>query len=306
MLQYLAIDTGGSKTNFVVFDSEKNEIMSFKTDGFGYAVDSEEDIPILTESLLKIKNEFNISAIAVNLGGKNRNQIGRIIEKTIPEIPYEICRESEGYASAAFGKMHGANIVLLAGTGTIVTGFDNSGNFSICGGWGMNIGDQGSGYYIGLEAIKNTLEALDDNAPLSPMQTEISQRSEAIEKSDDVGSICNARDTVRSEIFPIERRKVASYAKIVAKHCESNDKNALAIMQSAGVEMAKLADRCIKKIAPYVPNKIAVSGGLCNSKKFWQKSFEDMLCSKYKNLDFIYENDGIMLGTMELAINLTK
>ena len=67
MLQYLAIDTGGSKTNFVVFDSEKNEIMSFKTDGFGYAVDSEEDIPILTESLLKIKNEFNISAIAVNL-----------------------------------------------------------------------------------------------------------------------------------------------------------------------------------------------------------------------------------------------
>ena len=43
-----------------------------------------------------------------------------------------------------------------------------------------------------------------------------------------------------------------------------------------------------------------------NSTFALQKSFENMLCTKYDNLEFIYENDGIMLGTMELAINLTK
>ncbi|MCQ1999383.1 N-acetylglucosamine kinase [Arthrobacter zhaoxinii] len=48
-------------------------------------------------------------------------------------------------------------IALIAGTGSVAWGIDGSGRQARSGGWGYLLGDEGSGYWMGREAVRHTL-----------------------------------------------------------------------------------------------------------------------------------------------------
>jgi len=302
MVKFLAIDIGGSKTKFVVFDAELNILHTCESRGYGLSTDSDDDIPEFSAILSRIDSDYSVCSVAVNLGGKNKEQIFRIVSSVFPESKVSVWRESEGRASFALGNKYGADAVLLAGTGTIVTSFDKSGKSIISGGWGMNIGDGGSGYYIGLEAVKQSLAALDDTAPLTELQKEITGLDSPISPYCETLSICKIRDEVRSRIFPLDRKNIASYAKVVARHCENGEYDALLIMRDAAREMASLVANCVNKLLPFKARKVVVSGGLVRAGQFWKEEFEKNVALQCDINEFVYENDGILLGTQLLAI----
>ena len=302
VLRYLAVDIGGSKTRAVVFNRTMNEEKIYETIGFGVASDFCEDTKELSSLFSKIANSYIISSVVVNLGGKNKEQICSIAKDCFPKSRVSVYRESEGAAAIAFGKMNVANAVLLAGTGTISIAYDSFDNYIITGGWGMNIGDTGSGYYIGLEAIKESLVALDQNETLSPLEKEITGIDDYIKPEKNISEICIIRDKVRSGLFPLDRKRVASYAKIVAEHCEKGEKDALALMHRAGKEMANVVLQGIQKLLPFEVGRICVTGGLVNSIKFWQEEFEKEVRKRSSVKEFIYDCDGILLGTKILSI----
>jgi N-acetylglucosamine kinase-like BadF-type ATPase len=219
---------------------------------------------------------------------------------------YPIFKLVQDLYSLAYAKSVGANAVLLAGTGTIAVAFDDKNRKIISGGWGMNIGDGGSGYYIGLEALKRSLSALDKTSALTPLQQEITGLSVPISPSLDAEKICCVRDEVRKKIFPLDRKHIASYAKTVVAHCELKESDALNIINDAGVEMAMLCVDCINKLSPFKVNKIAVSGGLVNVREYWQSAFEDTINNYGVANKVIYKADGILLGTQLLAVEQAK
>ena len=48
-------------------------------------------------------------------------------------------------------------IALIAGTGSVAWGLAPNGTEARCGGWGYLLGDEGSGYWVGREAVRHTL-----------------------------------------------------------------------------------------------------------------------------------------------------
>jgi glucosamine kinase len=56
-------------------------------------------------------------------------------------------------------------ILLIAGTGSIVIGRDKDRSIFRAGGWGPYFGDEGSGFWIGREAIRTALRSIDLQAP---------------------------------------------------------------------------------------------------------------------------------------------
>ena len=306
MLHFLAIDIGGSKTNLVIFDEMMNRIKINTAPGFGESFESDEDMPEFEKAVLDTVNGEKISSVAVNLGGKNKNQVYKAVKKCLPESSVTVFRESEGVASVQLAKYYGAECVLLSGTGTIVTAFDVNGKIIISGGWGMNIGDGGSGYYIGLEAVRRSLKALDGCDELTPLQKEITGRDSVILPSSDISEICNNRDEVRSGIFPIERKKIAALAVIVAKHCENGEEDALEIMMDAGREMAEICVSAVNKLLPYKVRKLVVTGGLTGCRRFWQDEFEKTVKFRSAVNEFEYVNDGVLFGTELAAIEYAK
>lgn len=303
-MKYLAIDIGGSKTKLVVFDSENREIESLSILGVGLAVDSEDDIPELRKAVTVIAEKYEICSVAVNLGGKNKGQITKIIKESIPNATTRVYRESEGTASLEYGRLFGAEVVLLAGTGAIAVGKSPTGDSVVCGGWGMNISDAGSGYYIGLEAIKQSLAALDGNKPLTNLQKEITGLEAPISPTLEISDICLLRDNIRHRLQPLDRQHIAAFCKTVVKHCEMGEADALSIMHNAGEHLGRLSSDCALNLLPYNVKKIAVSGGLVNCLSFWQDSFEKTVKSNCQVKEFVYKSDGVLLGTKSLAENL--
>jgi N-acetylglucosamine kinase-like BadF-type ATPase len=69
-------------------------------------------------------------------------------------------------AAAHQGAFNGApGIILTAGTGAIALGIDDEGERFYSDGWGPVLGDEGSGYWIGLEALRAVCRAADGRGP---------------------------------------------------------------------------------------------------------------------------------------------
>lgn len=80
-------------------------------------------------------------------------------------------------------------ITLIAGTGSIARGVQPNSSPVRAGGWGYLLGDEGSGFDIGLTALKDLCRATDQGRPLTPMHLGLLQGL-SIEKARDlVGAV---------------------------------------------------------------------------------------------------------------------
>lgn len=294
----LVMDIGGSKTRVRVLDIAGNIFSETVTTGMAIANDSDAPLPALEDILGKLDNKDAIVCAAVNLGGKNTGQVRSSIGKIFPAIPIKIFRESEGTAAYALGERYGAPIILMAGTGAIAVGHSEKG-FITSGGWGANISDSGSGYDIGLQAIRMSLSALDDVEPLSPMIQALCGLDHTISAASDPSVVRDMRDNVRANFSPFERQHIAAFTKTVAEFAEKNDPVALQLFHDAGEKLSELVIKTAKKL-DIAPTTVVVTGGLINAQKFWGQSFEAAL----PGFTIHYVHDGLLYGTYLIAKDL--
>ena len=59
----------------------------------------------------------------------------------------------------------GTRVLLVSGTGSVAVAACQDGRRTRAGGWGSRVGDEGSGAWLGIEAVRATLRALDGRDP---------------------------------------------------------------------------------------------------------------------------------------------
>ena len=59
----------------------------------------------------------------------------------------------------------GGRVLLVAGTGSVAVGIGGDGRRARVGGWGSRVGDEGSGAWLGIEAVRASLHAVDGRDP---------------------------------------------------------------------------------------------------------------------------------------------
>ena len=64
-------------------------------------------------------------------------------------------------------------IVLIAGTGSSCYGRNAAGGDWRAGGWGSQIGDEGSGYWLGLHALQSAVRAYDGRGPATRLEADV-------------------------------------------------------------------------------------------------------------------------------------
>ena len=304
MKNLLVADIGGTNTRLHLADINGNILHSSSTFGVAASTESASPLPCLEKLLEELHERENIGAIAINLGGKNTGQVEGCFRKYFPQTPMKIFRESEGTAAYALSEEYGAPIVLMAGTGTIAVGKAENG-FVISGGWGMNVGDDGSGYDIGLQAIRKSFRALDGTEPLSPLVKYLCGVEEPLCATQTSALYRDARDTSRERFYPLERKRIAALTKTVAEFAEKGDKTALEIFSYAGEKLAELVLCTAKKLDGEIP-AIVITGGLINCRKFWQEPFEYALHNALPDVKTIYIFDGLLKGSLKVAADLYK
>ncbi|WP_409345519.1 N-acetylglucosamine kinase [Paenibacillus sp. MBLB4367] len=178
----LAVDGGGTKCLAVFVDSEGNVWGEGKAGSCNYqGVGREAVIRELIEAIrgaigeISLKREptcenmeWEVDCAVFALAGLDtefdRNVIRALVEEVLNRLQIRVQSlivENDGFAALLGATDGGPGILIIAGTGSIIYGINEQGVSARAGGWGHRVGDEGSGYWIGKQAITAILKAED-------------------------------------------------------------------------------------------------------------------------------------------------
>jgi glucosamine kinase len=164
---YLGIDGGGTKTTAAVADDTR--LLATSTAGPSNMVRVGE--VRARESLHQAVRQAcaasdiapeQITRTCIGAAGAARAEIAEAVRRTLAEIlstPIDVVGDMQTALEAAFGT--GPGVIVNAGTGSFAYGRNREGATARAGGWGFAIGDEGSAYWIGREAVRAVLQASD-------------------------------------------------------------------------------------------------------------------------------------------------
>ena len=166
MNYYIGIDAGGTKSKCVLTD-ENFKVLAEETNGNGafliYGIEevSKRFHQTISNCLAKAELTYNdLTAIVMGCAGaggeENANKFrnGFIKYSLSQGVNYKNVLVKSDAIIALEGAFSGkAGAILISGTGSILLGKDEENNLIRVGGAGRLVGDEGSGYKIGQNAI---------------------------------------------------------------------------------------------------------------------------------------------------------
>jgi glucosamine kinase len=177
-----------------------------------------------------------------------------------------VISDAEAALEDAFGD--GPGILLIAGTGSIAWGRSPAGTLQRCGGWGPNLGDEGSGAWLGRKALQVVTAANDGREPETALTGAVLTALEL----DDVSALVPWAATAT-------RTEVAALAPAVLSAAEVGDLRANTIVTMAVEELAlhvrALARQLFVDERAAIP--VALHGGLLRKGSPVRKRLEHRL-----------------------------
>ena len=167
---FMGIDGGGSKLRIAIVNADLHPLCSISGEAANpntvgraaaQAVIRRGIADALDQACIQPRD---IAALAIGIAGaSNLHSEDWLIETVRPVLPASLLVPSSDLEIAlvgALGQRHG--ILLLAGTGSAVYGSAQGGARLQIGGWGYLLGDDGSGYWLGLQLLRRVTAQFDE------------------------------------------------------------------------------------------------------------------------------------------------
>lgn len=270
---FLGIDGGGSKTRAVVVNADY-DLLGYGEAGaanhfaVGVAV-AARNCALAAENALKNARHLDsrfypegVRSWGFGLAGVRREVDAARMREALGAVCFVPFALETDVVAAHAGAFAGATgIVVSGGTGAITFGADEFGARVYADGWGPILGDEGGGYWIGVEALRATCRSLDGRSHPTPLANAVMEFLE-VHDGDELVQLIHAPDVTRD--------KIASLARIVSKCAEDGVAEAVEIRARAAQSLSR-GVRCVGKAllhsrqersAAPVEMLIALRGGL--------------------------------------------
>jgi len=254
----IGVDAGGTKTQAVAYNLKDQKMADGLAGPGNPAVDFEGAKANIKEAISQCIGSMKAHGIeevcrCIYLGaagievGKNKELLEAFLREAFQcEV---ICLHDSELAHAAI--LEGKDgIITIAGTGSVSYGRYN-GKTAKTGGWGHVLGDEGSGYWIALAALKQMTAEQDSGIKASAL-------SQRIMAYLDVTTV----DEMKEFVHDAGKYEIADVAPVVAELGRTGDRLALDILDRAGIELAFLTEKLYKKLEIKGPCVIGLSGGI--------------------------------------------
>jgi glucosamine kinase len=278
----LIVDGGGTKTRGWLLKPGSHVAQAVAEVGpsnFG-AVGGEGLASVLRELVGKLPKDEAPEAVVLGLAGVGRRpereaayKAARTVFATSQDL--SVITDAEMTYRGAFsdGK-HG--ILLITGTGTIAMYRTPIGHeFSRSGGWGPLLGDEGSGAWLGREALRHCLLEWERDE-LSPLHAAVLEQL-GIELASQI-----LTKVYHENFGPTDWAKIAP---LVFKYARE-DIGALKILNRAAIELVALAERLQETLLPEAQEvPLVVIGGLWEHRYHLQPLMEEEI--RLRNLPLV-------------------
>jgi len=279
----IGVDGGGTKTLGLLMNEKGEEVA--RTAQASSNIHSnphsvvEEVMHALVESLCtqgNIKVE-QVDFICLGMAGCDSPKDREVIESFLRPIitddtGIEIINDAIVAARAVLEQLHG--LLLIAGTGSICFGWNKeTGKDARCGGWGHLLADEGSGYAIGMEALKAILQEVDGRGPktsLTPIVME-DLNLDISEPRSVIQFTYGDRGT---------KARIASIARFVMQEAEKGDQASLRILNEQADELIKLIPPPVERLFGKEPKEtipLGIWGGNLVHVELYRNMFMERL-----------------------------
>jgi len=228
---FLGIDGGGTRTRAAIVAGERvlarGECGSIKRLRVG-AEAAEENLRALLQDLYERAGVTAVGAASVGVASASMPGTAEWIAAVFQDFGVarsEIVGDEVIALDAAF--RGGPGILQIAGTGSNTIGRAPDGSRESAGGWSSRLGDEGSGYWIGLHGLRRALHAYDRDEP-----TQILQRVGEIWGTPSLDELVNLGDGTPGPDF-------AALAPAMNELAETGDPVALDVLRQAAADLVE-------------------------------------------------------------------
>jgi N-acetylglucosamine kinase-like BadF-type ATPase len=243
-LRVIGIDAGGTKTLGYLADEKKKILAEAHDAGANFHTSGPQAVEVVLRRVFKkllAGQGLLPTAICVGMAGVDReseaDEVGTILRRIGCQAPIIVVNDGLVALCAGVGDQPG--LVVISGTGSIAYGYNRQLHAARAGGWGHIIGDEGSGYWIGRQALSAVVRAADGRGPATRLTAEVLEHF----KIDDVVAL---PQIVYDRDWP--RKSVAALGPLVQRALESGDLLATTIVERAADELALSARSVASKL----------------------------------------------------------
>lgn len=225
----------------------------------------------------------------------------------LPQARYRYYKEWEIiFARAGLYQPHG--VAVAAATGATAFGVrSDDGRQAIAGGWGSLLGDEGSAYAVGLQALRGAARAFEGRLDLSTRIVEAVCAHFGLEQAD-----------FRNELIrlayqkPLSRAEIAGLAPLVTRLAQKGDALARRIMEKTAKDLAGLALFTARKLfSAHEAFNVVAAGGLINAGELALGELRLRLAEEFPKARLLIGNEppAVALGRLalvEIANNLDR
>jgi N-acetylglucosamine kinase-like BadF-type ATPase len=236
-MHVLGIDAGGTKTVCLLADERGLMVSEGRGPGANLHVAGELGVEkVLHEVMERAIGDRAVvpDAICLGIAGVDRAREMRTIRAIMRRIGHKsrVVVVNDALIALVAGAQDAPGIVIIAGTGSIAYGRNAQGEAARAGGWGHMIGDEGSGYWIGREALAAVMRASDGRGPATELTTGILANLQLDDESQLPRIIYDPE---------VPRMTVAALGPIVQRIAEEGDAVARRILERAADELVLAA-----------------------------------------------------------------
>jgi N-acetylglucosamine kinase-like BadF-type ATPase len=289
MKYVLGFDGGGTKTECVLMDAERNVHATGRSGpsnplrvGFGGALAAVCEAGQLALRSANVSLE-DVAGICAGLAGTAQpdaaRKMKRLLGEEYPSRDVHVCTDLELTLEATGD---GPAIVLVAGTGSAAVGRGSSGPVARVGGHGPLLGDEGSAYDIGKRAAMAELRKYDRTGVTSPFGEKILKEVSVSNWQEFQARAYAVPDDVFPRIFPL-----------VARAADEGDSAAQEQLQLAAAELARLVDELVDRLQlREIKFLLVKSGGAIQRSRYFDEQLNQRLRMAAPQAEF-----GALIGT---------
>ncbi len=256
MRHVLGLDAGGTKTVGLLADEAGNVLAEVRGGGANLQTHGELEVEkVLHEVIEHLASLQRVDAVCLGIAGVDRPRDEALLRGILRRLGH---REratvvNDAVIALVAGAPERFGIVILAGTGSIAYGIDRQGRSARAGGYGYILADEGSGYWLGREALRAAVRAADGRGPQTLL-------IDLIFETLQIGSLAELVPLVYEKGMP--KYQVAALAPLVQRARAEGDVASTQILAEGARELA-LAARSVARQLGFAadPFPVVLAGG---------------------------------------------
>ncbi len=298
-MHVIGIDAGATKTVCLVADERGRVLGEARGSGANLAVNEEFGVEKVLHAVMDEASrgvQEPPAAVCLGMAGVDRPEDGRMARTIMRRLGYRsrVLVVNDALLALVAGVGLEPGIVVISGTGAIVYGRNARNQAARAGGWGHLLDDEGSGYWIGINALKAVMREADGRGPATDLTPRVLGHF----------GVAAASDLVHVVYYRnLSRQEIAALSGLVQQSRDAGDAVACEILEAAASELARSAESVTRRLElegeafSYV-----LAGGVFRGVPWLARTLTDRLPAFASRSVVLTLQDEPALGAVRLAL----